>query len=680
MKKGFIHIIIAFFVAFSVFVSAQETDPQKIIEAIVESHLENLDEETDVSLIIEDLEDLAENPLNINATSKQELSRLYILNDIQISKLLEYVGDYGPVYSIYELQTVNGFTPDLLQKISLFITFGQAQEEKETFAESLKYGRHQLLARALRTTQKAKGYLPKDDWTIPYEGNPFRFYSRYRFEARERFSAGITAEKDPGEAFFSGSNKQGFDFYSGHISAKINTFVPMVTVGDFIVRSGQGLILWQGYTSGKSVYTLDIAKTAQGIRPFTSVDENLYFRGAATTFKFADFDLSLFYSQKKDDANLETSDVGNLYFTSLQTSGYHRITSEIDDEKSVRHQNLGGVANYTFNNLKIGMTVLYEHFNIPFYRSDQLYNQFRFSGKENFNGGVNYLFNKGKYQLFGEAALSKSGGKAVLQGAVARLNDQLSFSALFRHFDKNYHALWANTFAEGSNTSNETGLYFGTKILPVKYVTLLAYSDFYKSNWINYTTAAPSIGHDVLVQANVVFSSKFEFYFRYKDEEKDQKFTLAERYVNLPERTGKTRFHSQYKPAEYVTLKTRFELCNYTGESKENGFMLFQDIQLKPAKIPLDISTRIAWFNTDSYNSRIYAYENDLLYSFSIPAYYGKGIRTYINLRYKICDQIDFWVKIANTHWNDREIISSGNNEIEGSNKTELKIQLRLKI
>lgn len=680
MKNGAKHIILVLFLTIPVFIPAQESDPHKIIEAIIESHLENLDEETDVSLIIEDLEDLAENPININATSEAELSRLYILNDIQISKLLEYVHGYGPVYSIYELQTIDGFTPDLLQKISLFIAFGPAQEEKEKFAESFKYGRHQLLARALRTTQKAKGYFPKGDGTIPYEGNPYRFYSRYQFEARERFSAGITAEKDPGEAFFGGSNKKGFDFYSGHISAKISRSIPNITVGDFIVRSGQGLILWQGYTSGKSVYALDIAKTAQGIRPFTSVDENLYFRGAATTFKFGRFDMSLFYSGKNDDANVVPSGDGNVHFTSLQTSGYHRTASEVADEKSVRHQNLGTVANYTFSNVKIGMTILYEHFEIPYIRSDQLYNRFRFSGKENVNGGLNYLFNKGKYQLFGEAAISKSGGKAVLQGAVARLHDQLSFSALFRHFDKNYHALWANSFAEGSNTSNESGLYFGTRILPIKYVTLSAYSDFYKSNWINYTTAAPSIGHDILVQANVVFSPKFEFYLRYKDEEKDQKFTPEERYVNIPERTGKSRIHIQYKPVKILTLKTRVEFCSYNGEAKETGFMIFQDIQLKPEKIPIDISTRIAWFDTDSYNSRIYAYENDLLYTFSIPAYYGQGIRTYINLRYKICNKLDFWVKVANTHWTDREIISSGYNEIEGSNKTELKFQLRLKI
>jgi hypothetical protein len=309
-----------------------------------------------------------------------------------------------------------------------------------------------------------------------------------------------------------------------------------------------------------------------------------------------------------------------------------------------------------------------------------LYNQYRFSGTENLTGGVDYSFNKGKYQLFGETAISKSKGKAFVQGAIINLNDQLSFSALFRHFDKNYQALWANTFAEGSNISNESGLYFGAKILPVKFVTLSAYSDFYRSQWINYSTAAPSTGWDILTQANIVLSGKTEFYIRFKNEEKEVKFIQNERYVNLPEQTQKLRFHFYYKYSEQIILKTRLEQVLYKGLEKENGLMIFQDVQYIPTKIPINISARIAWFSTDSYNSRVYAYENDLLYTFSIPAYYGNGLRTYLNLKYKIAKNVDLWFKIANTSWNDRDIISSGYNEIQGNNKTELKFQLRLKI
>jgi hypothetical protein len=197
---------------------------------------------------------------------------------------------------------------------------------------------------------------------------------------------------------------------------------------------------------------------------------------------------------------------------------------------------------------------------------------------------------------------------------------------------------------------------------------------------VNYTTAAPSNGWDVLAQANVVISKKTEFYLRYKNEEKEEKFNQDERYVNLPVQTQKLRFHFYHRYNEKIALKTRFEHALYKGLERESGFMVFQDIQFTPEKIPVNASARIAWFNTDSYNSRIYAYENDLLYTFSIPAFYGNGIRTYLNLNYQISEKLDCWFKIANTLWNDRDAISSGYNEIQGKNKTELKFQLRLKI
>ncbi len=680
MRKNCLHIILLLPVFFPLIVFAQESNSDKIIESIIESHLSNLDEGTDVGLIIEDLEELAENPININSTNESQLSRIYFLDDIQISKFLKYIEEFGPAYSIYELNTIDGFTPQLLNKIEPFIWFGPTDEKPEKLSDALKYANHQFLIRSLGTVQKPAGYLPNEEDAKAYEGNQFRYYARYRVKANQRFSAGITAEKDPGESFLAGSNKTGFDFYSGHLSFKVNSTIENITLGDFIVRSGQGLVLWQEYAFGKSENVLEISKTNHGVRPFTSVEENLFFRGLAGTFKFGSGRISVFYSQKKVDANVISGDTINPFFTSLQTTGYHRTQNEIDDKNAVQDKNAGAIFSWNFDYLKVGATFSYEQFNLPFIRSSQLYNQFRFRGSENFTSGFDYIYNKGRYQFFGEAAISKSKGKAFLQGAVIQLNEQLSFSALFRHFEKNYHAYWSNTFTEGGNTNNESGLFFGAQILPFKYISVSAYSDYYKANWIDYSTAAPADGWDVLAQANFTFPGKFEFYVRYKNEEKEQKFIKNERYVNSPKRLQKLRFHLQYNSSENLTFKTRIEHALYKGLEKENGVVIFQDVQFNPDKIPFSLSARLAWFNTESYNSRIYAYENDLLYTFSIPAYYGKGFRTYLNLKYKITGKIDFWFKIANTTWTDRETVGSGFNKIDGNNKTELKFQLRLKI
>ena len=118
----------------------------------------------------------------------------------------------------------------------------------------------------------------------------------------------------------------------------------------------------------------------------------------------------------------------------------------------------------------------------------------------------------------------------------------------------------------------------------------------------------------------------------------------------------------------------------FKADEKENGILVFQDVKFSPTTIPINLSARFAWFFTESYNSRIYAYEDDLLYTFSVPAFSGKGFRGYLNLKYSLGEKMDFWFKVGHTLYKDRETISSGYNEISGKNKTEVKFQFRLKI
>ena len=52
--------------------------------------------------------------------------------------------------------------------------------------------------------------------------------------------------------------------------------------------------------------------------------------------------------------------------------------------------------------------------------------------------------------------------------------------------------------------------------------------------------------------------------------------------------------------------------------------MFYQNVKYKPIFSKLSFSVRYTFFNTESYNSRIYAYESDVLYKYSIPSFYEK--------------------------------------------------------
>jgi len=144
---------------------------------------------------------------------------------------------------------------------------------------------------------------------------------RYRFSNGTKFSAGITGEKDAGEEFFTGSNKDGFDFYSGHVFYKNSGFIKRVALGDYHAKFGQGLVTWSGFAFGKSADVTSIKRPTVGLKANTSADENLFLRGAAVTFGPKKLDITVFYSRKLIDGNLSDLDTLNqeeVFFTSIQ--------------------------------------------------------------------------------------------------------------------------------------------------------------------------------------------------------------------------------------------------------------------------------------------------------------------------------------------------------------------------
>jgi hypothetical protein len=50
---------------------------------------------------------------------------------------------------------------------------------------------------------------------------------------------------------------------------------------------------------------------------------------------------------------------------------------------------------------------------------------------------------------------------------------------------------------------------------------------------------------------------------------------------------------------------------------------------------------------TTSYESRIYAYENDVMFYNLVPAFYGQMGRLYINASLQLTDKIELFVKVA---------------------------------
>ncbi len=665
-----------------------------VIEEYAEKIFESTGDETDLNTLFADLNRFLEDPLNLNAATRDELEKLQVLTDFQVSSLHTYIETNGPLETIYELPLVYGFTEEIARLISPFVTVQSVPSSVRDlkFSGWRRHGRHSLILRSKRVLEQQEGYTsPGDTAGIPdpnsrYPGNPWRYYARYKYAMGSRIRAGFIAEKDPGEEFFAGTSKTGFDFYSGHIAVTGPGTIKNAILGDYQLRLGQGLNFWSGLSFGKSPYAVSIRKKATGIIPYASTNENRFLRGIATTLAFNRFELSTFFSHKKVDGNIVKYDSANnkpVVFSAFQETGMHRIPREIEDEKSVPETIGGGHFRYNSEKLEIGFTAVHYFFGAELKRDDTPWNQYRFSGTSNTNFGIDYHLMTGRVSMFGEAAMSINRGKALLNGINFDPFPMIRLALLHRWYQKNHQALYADAFGEDQNAVNENGFYLGTSLEPFKNWMISGYFDVFSFPWVRYNTSGPSHGHDHFFECKYLAGDDLTMYIRYRMRMREEDAQTAQPGI-AP--TGKNRlsgfrYDISYKISEKFRFRNRVEITasTDTDHGKSSGYLLYHDATGNFGNFPLRMAFRIAVFDVENYAARIYAYEHDVLYAFSVPAYYGRGIRTYLNLRYPLSEKIDLWMKYAMTAYNDRDRVGSGLSATEGNKRSDLTLQCRFR-
>lgn len=672
-------------------------DPEDVIkDEATEQKIEQLatgtENEMDYSELLQDMDFFLKHPLNLNTATADELSAFIILNDLQISNLLTHIQNNGKLLSVYELQSIDGFDLATIQALLPYVKVSNEGATRFSFRDALAYGNHDLFMRYQRTLEQQQGFRPATEEELAespnsrYLGSADKYFLRYRYKFFNKISLGLTAEKDAGEQFFAGAQKYGFDFYSAHLMVNNLGIVKTAVVGDYHVQFGQGLTLWTGMGFGKSSDVVNIKKMAGGLRAFTSADENRFMRGAAVCIAKKGFELTAFYSNKNIDANATLTDTSSQELqaiSSFQESGLHSTPSEVEDRKVLNQQLFGGHLTFRNRRLNVGITGAQTLFSADLQPGIALYNQFGFQGNSLFNAGIDYSYIFRNVNFFGEFSYSGNGGFALLDGLMFAPDPHVSVSVLYRNYRRNYQALYTGAFAESSTNANEEGLFVGLAVKFSPQWNLSAYGDYYRFDWLKFTTSAPSRGQDYMAQLNYKPSKKLEMYLKYRYEVKAEKQQDDQRILPLDCDLSKQsiRFNISVQVSPSVTLKNRVEylVLHPEGKEKEQGYLIYQDIRFKPPKWPVSLSARYALFQTDTYDARLYAYENDVLYAYSIPAYYYKGWRFYLMAKVRLHRHLDFWIRYAITNYSNQDVISSGLTEIQGRHKSEIKAQLRLK-
>ena len=678
------------------FVFAQ--DKGEIIQQRIEFISEQLQsEEIDLTNIVEQLEFFYESKINLNTTNGEDLEQLYLLTQVQINDLLLHRKAFGKYITIYELQSLKYWDLTTIQLVLPFVKVDDKLDNLHiTFKEAMKEGKFELFLRYQPIFQQKQGYEKVSDSLLQnsnnyYYGNSDRYYSRFRYTYKSNISVGFTGEKDPGEQFFKGSQKNGFDFYSAHAFFKGGKYISAAVVGDYQVQVGQGLNIWSSYAFGKTADIATMKRTANPLKAYTSVDEARFLRGAAVDLSYRNFDLLLFASRKKvDAATIADSNFEDLEFIStIDLSGLHRTNREISKMNGLTESIAGANLRYAFRGLKLGGTFVYQGYDKDFVKTVQNYNQFDFRGKSMVSGSLDYSYVFKNINFFGEVARNfndyqgkKQGGLAMVHGALISLDAKASIGILYRNYARDYQTFYNAGFSEGSNTQNEKGLYAGLKLKLNSKWSLNGYADIFQFPWMKYLVDAPSSGHEFLIQPVYKPNKIFEVYGRFRQQlrqknSRDSDGTVTE-IEDVLQRNY--RFNLTYTVNEFFTLKSRIEYVTLNRKSNkpEDGIMFTQDFVFRPKSFPLDIALRYALFDTDSYDTRMYSFENNALYVFAVPAYYYQGSRAYILVRYSFARHFDLWVRYGEFLYNNRSTISSGAEEIKGSRKSDFVVQLRM--
>jgi hypothetical protein len=686
------YILLSCFVFLQLNSQAQEKN--ELIQQRIEYISEQLQsEEIDLTNVIEQLTYYLEHPLNLNSATEEELEEMGLLSPIQISDLILHRKLFGKFVSIYELQSLKYWD---LQSIQLVLPFIKVDDKLDnlhlSWKEALNQGNYEVFMRYQRTPEERPGYDQVSDSVLAqsnnyYVGNPDRYYTRLRYTYRTNISIGVTAEKDPGEEFFQGSQRQGFDFYSAHAFFKGGKYLKSVAVGDYQVQIGQGLNLWSGYAFGKTADITTVKKNAVPLKPYTSVDEYRFLRGIGIDLGYKAFGLTLFGSMKKVDASLLSDSLYDdlEYVSTINLSGLHRTMSEIAKKDALTEYIGGGNLRYRNGRLQLGIAGVYQGYDREFNKQIQPYNQFDFRGKGMLSFSGDYSWSIRNFNFFGEVSRSSfSQTWANLHGVLFSMDPRVSFSLVYRNYDKAYQTFYNTGFSEGSNTQNENGLYLGIKMKMASAWTINGYADVFVFPWLKYQVDAPSQGHEWMIQPIYKPDKKLEIYARFRQQTRQKNERNSTDLITPLEDVVQRnyRLNLSYAVSELITLKSRVEWITVDRKSvgQEKGMLITQDVLFKPKKLPFDVSVRYALFDTDSYDTRLYTFENNALYVFSAPSYYYRGSRAYLMLRYSFLRHFDLWVRYGVFIYANRSSIGSGSEEIIGPKKSDITIQLRMKI
>ena len=593
------------------------------VEQVMEDIFNQLSEDGDLSYedIEEDLLSIADNPMDLNTVTQEELSRLMFLSDEQIDAILMYQYEHG-FKEIYELQLIDCLKDYEIRNLLPFVRvdslevqgFRSSGGKKMYFREVFHYAKHEMTLRM-------------DARNIEdFEGDPMYGKLRYRFNYRNRVQAGVSVLRRQGDEAIRQEGER-WD-YGGYIQLKDIGPMKTVVAGNYQASFGYGLVVGSPFKRGKSAYIQSTATTDEGLKKYSSVGDSYnYFHGVGATARVSRWaDVSAFYSLRKGK------------------------------EEAWNHV-VGVNATGRWNRLKVGITAVetIEATSSQFRERSQASYSLEVKGRD-VSGvmGVNARWNMGKVDIWGEVATSHGNtwGVGVITGVRYRPISDLNLLAIYRYYSPEFDNIYANSLCSWSRMKNEHGGYFGVEYNRLRNWQLSVFGDVWKT------------GFETMAQTDFVPQKDYRMHTRFRVKRKDEKDTYSLRW-NMVYNFGQWKMKTQ-ADGNMVQAKG---VWTY-------GWSVLQDVEYRFSKVPIVLQLRAQAFDAREWNNRVYIYENDVLYAYAIPFVYGLGGRFWLNARYKINDTFSLYLRVSETIYHNAWAMEHD----KKSTRTDVHALLRVKL
>ena len=616
--------------------------------------------------LYDDLDETYQTKIDINTCTREELLQLPFLSEQQVMDIMEYRYKAGRIQSLMELYLVPSLErTDILRLNSFLIVSPEAEADTlPSLRNLLMYGKQEVTADFNLPFYERQG--DKDG----YLGYKYKHWLRYSFNYRQQVKFGLVGSQDAGEPFFAGQNKAGYDYYSFYLLIRDVHRLKTIAIGRYRLRFGMGLILNNSYGFGKLTTLNNLYASSSAITANSSRSESLYLQGAAACIDLGrGFSFTPFISYRKIDATL---DKDSSSVVTILTSGYHRTKSEMQRRRNTDEFIAGGNLHFFSNGFHVGATAFYTTFNRELkLNSGPTYRHWYPNGKSFWNTSIDYGYVSNRLNIKGETATGYCHEVATINTISYSLNSQLSLMALQRYYPYRYFSLYAESFSEGGTANDESGVFVGGKWTPWRNAELQLYTDISYFAWPKYGVSTSSHRWDNFIQLATT-GKTWSFLARYrlkmKENDNSDKTALIKSY------THRGRIATSYSSKVWM-WKAQTDMSYVSGETNSFGYMLSTSLCWQWRW--LKITGSGGYFHTDDYQSRVYSFEPGMLYSFYFPSFSGKGFRGTLNVRAKVSKQLLLVAKLATTHYFDRDVISSGLQQIDSSSQTNLELQLK---